>query len=154
MPRMEVTQKFVMIKTETTAFELTASPNAASSVTPVGGYNLQTAVTDLARSEESETEEISDAIKARAPIFLAKRQSDIQTMRDALPACDFSLIQQTGHNCKGTGAGYGFPAISRIGLAIEMAAKAHNSDDLEKHISELDRFVSSALSAIQSPCAG
>jgi hypothetical protein len=60
-------------------------------------------------------------------------------MRNALAARDFASIQTIGHNCKGTGAGYGFPDISRVGAAIEQAAKASAAADLEEALVDFEQ---------------
>ena len=60
-------------------------------------------------------------------------------MRNALAARDFASIQTIGHNCKGTGAGYGFPEISSIGSTIEQAAKASSADHLEEALVDFEQ---------------
>jgi hypothetical protein len=65
-------------------------------------------------------------------------------MRDALAAGNFALIQSIGHNCKGTGTGYGFPRISQIGLAIQKAAKALDEQLLQESIGHFEQFVLAA----------
>src|SRR5438552_12528577 len=53
------------------------------------------------------------------PSFLDKRRKDVPKLIEALAAGDFATIRRLGHNLKGTGAGYGFPALTDIGAAIE-----------------------------------
>ena len=75
------------------------------------------------------------------PIFLANRQKDVQTLRRALADADFSTIQMLGHRMKGDGGGYGFPQISEIGTAMELAAERHDSPASEQHIVQLEEFL-------------
>jgi hypothetical protein len=86
-----------------------------------------------------EPKSIPDAIEALRPAFLAKRALDLVRMRNALAAHDFASIQSIGHNCKGTGCGYGFPDISTIGSAIEQAAKAEAADELEQALGQFEQ---------------
>ena len=89
-------------------------------------------------------EEMEDSVAAYRPVYLAKRQADLEKMRTALSSANFALIQSIGHNCKGTGNGFGFPEISALGLNIEQAAKASDAGRLRECIDNLERFVTSA----------
>jgi PAS domain S-box-containing protein len=93
-----------------------------------------------ARNEEA----ASDPIAALRPAFLGKRQVDLEKMRELLAARDFATIQKIGHNCKGTGTGYGFPEISQAGAAIEKAAKALDVAALELSIAQFESCILSA----------
>jgi len=65
-------------------------------------------------------------------------------MREALLVHDLALIQRIGHNCKGTGTGYGFPEISQAGAAIEKAARALDVAQLEASIQQFESCIQSA----------
>jgi HPt (histidine-containing phosphotransfer) domain-containing protein len=75
------------------------------------------------------------------PIFLANRQKDLHTLRQALTDADFATIQMLGHRMKGDGGGYGFPQISEIGAAMEQAAERHDAPASEQRIAELEKFL-------------
>ena len=99
----------------------------------------------------AQSEGIPDAIALRRPAFLANRWLDLAKMRDALAASDFATVQTIGHNCKGTGVGYGFPDISSLGSAIEAAARNLNSDKLQESLREFERYILAAsASALQA----
>jgi hypothetical protein len=87
---------------------------------------------------------VPDPIALRRPAFLANRWLDLAKMRDALTASDFATIQTIGHNCKGTGVGYGFPDISSLGSAIEAAARVRNADELRESLGEFERCILAA----------
>jgi hypothetical protein len=89
--------------------------------------------------------EIPESIRLRQPAFLANRRGDVETMRVALMSKDLKTIQRIGHNCKGTGGGYGFPKISEIGAAIEEAAKANDEVRAQKFVSELEQVILAAV---------
>src|SRR5260370_21925476 len=83
-------------------------------------------------------EAIPDPIVARRPAFLANRRLDVAKLRDALAARDFTTVQTIGHNCKGTGLGYGFPEISSIGSVIEAAARAQDVERVMQSIAQFE----------------
>jgi HPt (histidine-containing phosphotransfer) domain-containing protein len=90
--------------------------------------------------------QIDEQIVARRPAFLDNRRLDIEKMREALASRDFATIQRIGHNSKGIGAGYGFPEVSRIGAAIEIAAKALNVIEIEESIQQFANCIQAACS--------
>jgi PAS domain S-box-containing protein len=106
---------------------------------PVERHELIAAIAKFAKRPAAPKPSIPDPIAALRPAFLAKRALDLAKMRNALAAGDFASIQTIGHNCKGTGAGYGFPDISRVGAAIEQAAKASSSSDLEEALADFEQ---------------
>ena len=106
---------------------------------PVERHDLIDAIAKFAQRPVAPKPSISDPIAALRPAFLAKRGLDLVKMKNALAARDFASIQTIGHNCKGTGAGYGFPDISRIGAAIELAAKASSADDLKEALVDFEQ---------------
>jgi CheY-like chemotaxis protein len=87
------------------------------------------------------------AIIARRPAFLQNRRLDLQKMKDALEAKDFDAISRIGHNCKGTGTGYGFPEISSLGSNLECAARALDLKEIEKSIVEFESCLHSVTAA-------
>jgi PAS domain S-box-containing protein len=77
-------------------------------------------------------------IAAMRPAFLSNRQGDLTKMREALEALDFATIQKIGHNCKGIGAGYGFPEMSVVGANVETAARTLDAVEVKKSIVEFE----------------
>ena len=66
-------------------------------------------------------------IAALVPRFLANRTADVDKIRAALAAADFEAIRAAAHAMKGSGGGYGFPEISRLGAALEQGARARDA---------------------------
>jgi HPt (histidine-containing phosphotransfer) domain-containing protein len=77
---------------------------------------------------------------------------DLSKMRDALAARDFTTIKVIAHNCKGTGAGYGFPEIGKAGSAIERAAKALDVNGLQESLVQFETCIRSASSEVPVDC--
>jgi HPt (histidine-containing phosphotransfer) domain-containing protein len=83
----------------------------------------------------------SKEVEELAPWYLDKRRSDLAALAIALQAGDYNAIRILGHNMKGSGAGYGFDAITRIGAALEAAAKQEADTLIGTEISELGDYL-------------
>lgn len=81
-------------------------------------------------------------IADRVPAYLQGRESDVKTLRQALAENNFAIIQKIAHNIKGTGAAYGFNAITEIGSRMEVAAKTGNRPQIDVCVSQLSDFLS------------
>ena len=88
--------------------------------------------------EEGKTIEINDPF-ARKLVgdYLENRRADIARLTQALKDSDFESIRVTGHNLFGSGAAYGFEAISEMGAGIESAAEARDVPGIERRIADL-----------------
>jgi HPt (histidine-containing phosphotransfer) domain-containing protein len=75
------------------------------------------------------------------PGYLESRQRDIETIKKALIASDFDKIRVLGHSMRGSGGGYGFMPISKIGEAFEKAAKENDPDKVNNQLAELSDFL-------------
>ena len=77
------------------------------------------------------------------PAYLDKRRADVLSYRGALAVGDFETIRMLGHKMKGTGAGYGFEALTSLGAAIERAAQNQDAAAVRKTVSEVALFLDS-----------
>ena len=75
------------------------------------------------------------------PEFLALRRADVRAFRDALQSGAFAAIQATAHKMKGTGRGYGFTTISRLGGELEIAAHGQDVPVMTRLIDQLDDYL-------------
>jgi CheY-like chemotaxis protein/HPt (histidine-containing phosphotransfer) domain-containing protein len=75
------------------------------------------------------------------PDYLAARREDANTVREWLALSDFREIASIGHKLKGSGAAYGFPFVSDIGMTIHRAAQAEDRSTVETAIAELESYV-------------
>jgi len=76
------------------------------------------------------------------PEFLNNRQKDISDIERLVEVQAFPEIERLGHSMKGSGGGYGFEEVSRIGNAIEKAAKHGDKDALLRLNNELAKYLS------------
>jgi len=76
-------------------------------------------------------------LAARVPAFLKKRRQDIITMLDCLARGDFETVTRLGHSMRGSGASFGFQAITDIGAALEQEAASADAEASRKWVSEL-----------------
>ncbi|MGZ3652993.1 MAG: Hpt domain-containing protein [Bdellovibrionota bacterium] len=72
--------------------------------------------------------EVSEDILDLVPAYLEGRAKDIITLTSAIQSNDFATIGGIGHKLKGVAASYGFPDLSTIGIALEMAAENRKMD--------------------------
>ena len=54
----------------------------------------------------------------------------------------FELLPALGHDIKGTGASYGFPALTQMGAALEHSARQLDAGTLSKQLTELGDYLS------------
>jgi HPt (histidine-containing phosphotransfer) domain-containing protein len=80
--------------------------------------------------------EVSKDLETLIPRYLDRRHKEIETFRAQLAAGDFEALRIGGHSLKGSGGGYGFPDLTRIGATIETAAKSSNAAAIEAALTE------------------
>jgi len=95
---------------------------------PILKRPLQNVVARLAARRNSEEpqpceDSLREAISAIRPQYLDSRRNDLAALVVARTNEDFETIRRLGYNMKGTGTGFGFPDISKVGAVIERAAR-------------------------------
>jgi CheY-like chemotaxis protein/HPt (histidine-containing phosphotransfer) domain-containing protein len=80
-------------------------------------------------------------IEALIPDFLENRRADVRVFNDALGAGEFGHIQSAAHKMKGSGRGYGFEVVSRLGDELELAAHQQDVSGVRRLIDELDAYL-------------
>ena len=73
--------------------------------------------------------------------YLKKQQKDIKTITQSIETTDFDKIRMLAHSMRGSGGGYGFMPISKIGEALEEAARIKDLKQIKKHLAELSDFL-------------
>jgi HPt (histidine-containing phosphotransfer) domain-containing protein len=80
--------------------------------------------------------EVSKDLEPLIPRYLDRRHKEIETFRTQLAVGDFEALRIGGHSLKGSGGGYGFPDLTRIGATIETAAKANDAGVIQTALTE------------------
>ncbi len=84
--------------------------------------------------------EVAGELRDLIPRFLANRRVEIDALRAAVARGDFEAARRIGHTLKGVGGGYGFDEITRLGAAIEAAARS-GGDGLPGLADELAEYL-------------
>jgi PAS domain S-box-containing protein len=99
--------------------------------------------TDLTRGQSNLPLEVQQLV----PGYLSRQRMDLEKLRAAISAADYATISTLGHQLKGSGAPYGFDEFSRIGSAIEQAAKTQDLEEARRQAQQLVGCISLALAA-------
>jgi signal transduction histidine kinase/CheY-like chemotaxis protein/HPt (histidine-containing phosphotransfer) domain-containing protein len=75
------------------------------------------------------------------PGYLDHRREDLTSMTSALDREDYEAIRVLAHSMRGSGAAYGFDAISEIGNAAEQAARTEDAAEIRHLVDELGRYL-------------
>jgi PAS domain S-box-containing protein len=92
-------------------------------------------------AQESNGIEVEADLGEITPGYLAGRREELPRLMALLAASDFERIAQLAHNIKGTGTSYGFVDLSRIGAALEIAAKQRDSGAADAQLAQLNDFL-------------
>lgn len=85
--------------------------------------------------------EIQPRLEQITPRYLAARQEEVPELIALLAASHFERLARLAHNIKGTGSSYGFVDLSRIGAALEVAAKRRDPCDAGAQLAELNDYL-------------
>ena len=87
------------------------------------------------------TVSIDPDLEALVPGFLENRRKDAATLARAVRSSDARIVRLLGHRMKGDGGGYGFEEISRIGEALEDAARREDWKVIAEKTEALTAFL-------------
>ena len=80
----------------------------------------------------------------RISAYLQNCKQNVIVMRDALDRVDFETVTSLGHQMRGSGAMFGFQAITDIGAALQQAAESADTDGSRKWVDELSNYLDGA----------
>jgi len=100
------------------------------------------------RSLEQESAHVPPEVAALAPQYLTSKWKQLEEASARLAAQDLGAVRRFGHNLKGTGRGYGFPRIERIGRRIETAAADGETPRIQEQFEELRDFLNDTCPAV------
>jgi PAS domain S-box-containing protein len=90
-------------------------------------------------------------LRAILPTYLDSRWKDIEIVSTALANADYEKICAIGHKMHGSGTSYGFPEITAIGARLELAAERWNSEEVQKQMAELSRYLDEVAPMLSDP---
>jgi CheY-like chemotaxis protein len=108
---------------------------------PIQKATLLKAIEEHLKASETIRVVPPEGIGELIPGYLRNRRADLLSLDAALERNDYGAIQVVGHQMKGSGAGYGFPAISDIGRSLELAAKGQTTEIVRAQISALADYL-------------
>lgn len=76
--------------------------------------------------------------------YLERRKQDVIASKEALSKQDYYFLERLGHQIKGNAITFGFDELTNIAIAIEQAAKAKNTAQLQEL---MDKFEAAILNA-------
>ncbi|MBN2123512.1 MAG: response regulator, partial [Deltaproteobacteria bacterium] len=125
-----------------TILDCTAPAQAARSGEPDEHGKRGAAPPDGSSSEKGKIViEVDKAFEDFLPRFMEVTSGDIETMEKALDQGDYETVQRLGHSMKGSGASFGFDAMTEIGRSIEQAAKAGDGENIRRHLAGLSDYM-------------
>ena len=80
----------------------------------------------------------------QTPAYLENCRRDVIVMLAALDRADFDAVIILGHNLRGSGGGFGLPAITDIGSAIEQSAAEADDGATRRWLDELSNYLDPA----------
>ena len=76
-------------------------------------------------------------LAGRVPAYLLNCRLYVTSMLEAVDDGEFGTVSVLGHNLRGSGAAYGFPAITDIGIELEQTADKSDATACRRWINEL-----------------
>jgi len=103
----------------------------------------------IENSDQAVEPEKSNTIKATAdpelieliPGYISHRHEDIKKLKTLLKKRKFRDIERCGHSMKGSGSGYGFDEISKIGAFIERGGRSESIRRINEGIEILEQYL-------------
>jgi len=108
---------------------------------PIQKTSLLKAIEKHLKSGETIRVVAPEGLGQLLPGYLQNRRIDLHSLGAALEKNDYGAIQVVGHQMKGSGTGYGFPALSGIGRRLELAAKEGTSAGVRAEVSALADYL-------------
>jgi len=73
-------------------------------------------------------------------LYLSSTPAQLESLKQAAVSGDFSAVQAEAHTLKGTSGNIGAEQLMALFAALEVAAKEHNSSEINALINQSDEF--------------
>jgi len=84
---------------------------------------------------------IPASVEELVPSYLARRRQEVPEMIELLAQSDFVRLASLGRDLKGSGGGYGFPELTRLGAALEEFAEQKDGPAVGAKMTELSHYL-------------
>jgi CheY-like chemotaxis protein len=108
---------------------------------PIQKASLLKAIEEHLKPRETIRVIAPEGIGELLPGYLKNRRVDLHSLGAASEKNDYGAIQVVGHQMKGSGTGYGLPALSEIGRRLELAAKEETAEGVRVQVSALADYL-------------
>jgi len=107
---------------------------------PVTKANLMEAIREFAQGAPTgpPSSQLPESVRKLVPGYLSRRRKDLDFLRESLERQDLESVRRMGHDWKGSGTGYGLPAVSETGAAIEQAAVDADVDEIRRQLGRIE----------------
>ncbi len=75
------------------------------------------------------------------PGYIANRQKDVALILSLAAEGDYEPVRVLAHSMKGSGGGYGFDEITKIGARMEAAAKKGDMQEIKRQVDDLKEYL-------------
>ena len=69
--------------------------------------------------------------------YFERRKHDLECCLHSLEGDNYSVLEKTGHQLKGSAATFGFPELAQVGHELEAAARKKDKQQMERAIQKL-----------------
>lgn len=84
---------------------------------------------------------VAPEMRELIPFLMDSMRKDLEIMHGALEQGDFATVRRLGHSHKGFGSTYGFDYVTETGYAIQCAAEAKNTEELQRLLQNLSQYL-------------
>lgn len=84
---------------------------------------------------------IDSELKALIPKYLKNREDEIEKLKQLLKEKEYEEISYIGHSLKGSGGGYGFDFLTKVGKKLQDNAELKNANELKTLIENYELYL-------------
>lgn len=86
-------------------------------------------------------EKPEEGLEEYVPNFINDRESELNSLKQALDKGDFDSIRKKAHDWKGFSRPFGFLHLEKIGIQLEIAAKSSSKDECLTLLNETEKYL-------------